>query len=106
MKLSLIIVDVVVEEIFVIITIGEKLEEEEIKFFSREIFTIFITPLGKPMSLHILLNKYAVKGVISDGFATTVLPAAIAGAIFQVNKYRGRFQGEIQPATPIGCLIV
>ena len=45
-------------------------------------------------------------GVISLGLATTQLPAAKAGAIFQVNKYRGRFQGEIQPTTPRGCLKV
>ena len=42
-------------------------------------------------------------GVTSDGFATTVFPAANAGATFQVKRYSGRFQGEIQPATPIGC---
>ena len=48
--------------------------------------TIFKTPLGKPASMHILLNKYAVIGVTSEGFATTVLPDAKAGAIFQVSK--------------------
>ena len=36
------------------------------------------------------------------GFATTVFPAARAGAIFQLNKYRGRFHGEMQPTTPSG----
>ena len=41
-------------------------------------------------------------GVISDGLATTVLPAASAGAIFQVNRYSGRFHGEIVPTTPSG----
>ena len=30
----------------------------------------------------------------------TVFPEIIAGAIFHVNKYKGRFQGEIQPTTP------
>ena len=44
-----------------------------------------------------------MNGVISDGLATTVLPAASAGAIFQVNRYSGRFHGEMQPATPRGC---
>lgn len=38
----------------------------------------------------------------SDGLATTVLPVASAGAIFRVNRYGGRFQGEISPATPPG----
>src|SRR5207249_4060583 len=32
-----------------------------------------------------------------------VLPTAMAGAIFQLNKYRGRFHGEISPAMPRGC---
>jgi hypothetical protein len=41
-------------------------------------------------------------GVTSEGFATTQFPAAIAGAIFQENKYKGKFQGDIQPTTPIG----
>ena len=27
----------------------------------------------------------------------------MAGAIFQVRRYSGRFQGEISPATPRGC---
>ena len=45
-------------------------------------------------------------GVSSEGLATTVQPAANAGAIFQVNKYSGRFQGDIHPATPIGVRVV
>ena len=39
---------------------------------------------------------------VIEGFATTVHPAAKAGAIFQENKYKGKFQGEMQPATPTG----
>ena len=37
------------------------------------------------------------------GFAIAVFPTVMAGAIFQLNKYRGRFQGEIRPAMPRGC---
>ena len=44
----------------------------------------------------------AVIGVISDGLATTVFPAASAGAIFQVSRYSGRFHGEMQATTPSG----
>lgn len=47
------------------------------------------------ISLHII---QAVTDVISLGLATTVLPAAMPGAIFQVSRYRGRFQGLIRPA--------
>ncbi|CAI8436266.1 MAG: Uncharacterised protein [Cryomorphaceae bacterium] len=64
--------------------------------------TRFSTPFGNPISARMSLSKYAVAGVTSEGFATTVFPAAKAGAIFQLNKYKGRFHGEIQPATPIG----
>src|SRR5690554_5531152 len=64
--------------------------------------TIFNTPGGKPALLQISPNKDAVIGVISLGLATTVLPAAKAGAIFQLNKYKGRFQGEMHPTTPKG----
>lgn len=63
---------------------------------------IFNTPAGKPASLQIFESKKAVTGVTSDGLAITQLPAASAGAIFQVNKYNGRFQGEIHPTMPIG----
>ena len=54
--------------------------------------TIFKTPFGRPASIQILLNKNAVIGVTSEGLATTVLPAASAGATFHVNKYNGKFQ--------------
>src|SRR5690606_26533119 len=64
--------------------------------------TMFKTPFGKPASVQISPKRKAVIGVTSLGFATTVFPAAIAGAIFQVNKYNGRFHGEIQPTTPSG----
>ena len=36
------------------------------------------------------------------GFAIAVFPTAIAGAIFQLNKYSGRFHGEISPTMPRG----
>src|SRR5690606_11247281 len=63
---------------------------------------MFKTPFGSPASVQISPKRKAVNGVISLGFATTVFPAAIAGAIFHENKYNGRFQGEMQPTTPIG----
>jgi hypothetical protein len=53
--------------------------------------------------MHISANNVAVNGVNSDGFAITQFPVARAGAIFQVNKYSGRFHGEIQPTIPIGA---
>ena len=41
-------------------------------------------------------------GVSSDGFSTTVLPAASAGPIFQLVNISGKFHGTIWPTTPIG----
>ena len=67
---------------------------------------MFKTPFGNPAWVQISPNKKAVIGVISLGFATTQFPEANAGAIFQVNRYKGRFHGEMQPTTPSGCFKV
>src|SRR5687767_625280 len=74
--------------------------------FAPSPWITFSTPFGSPASMQSCENRKAVIGVSSEGFATTVQPAANAGAIFQVNRYSGRFQGEIQPATPTGVLNV
>ena len=65
--------------------------------------TMFTTPGGIPASTISAASRSAVNGVSSDGFATQQFPAAMAGAIFQLSRYSGRFQGEISPATPRGC---
>ena len=41
-------------------------------------------------------------GVISAGFMTIQLPAANAGAIFQLVNISGKFQGTTCPTTPTG----
>jgi hypothetical protein len=64
-------------------------------------WTMLNTPGGSPASRHSSPNIQAVSGVTSLGLPTTVLPAASAGAIFQVNRYSGRFHGLMQ-ATPSG----
>ena len=60
------------------------------------------TPSGNPIAAATSPSMVAVAGVTSEGLATTVLPAASAGAIFQVNRYSGRFHGEIVATTPSG----
>ena len=50
-------------------------------------------------------SSVAVAGVSSDGFTTTVLPHARAGATFQVSSRSGRFQGVMIPMTPSGLRI-
>ena len=47
-------------------------------------------------------STVALDGVSSDGFTTTVLPHASAGAIFQVSNNNGRFHGTITATTPSG----
>lgn len=53
---------------------------------------------GLPACCISLHSIQAVTEVISLGLATTVFPAAMAGAIFQVSRKRGKFQGLIRPA--------
>src|SRR5947207_7273428 len=65
-------------------------------------WTTLSTPFGNPASAQTSDSKSAVIGVSSLGLAIAVLPTAMAGAIFQLNKYRGKFQGEIKPVIPRG----
>src|ERR1700682_4249711 len=51
--------------------------------------TTLSTPFGSPASRQISQSRYAVIGVNSLGLAIAVLPTAIAGPIFQINKYDG-----------------
>ena len=48
--------------------------------------TMLSTPGGRPASRHRRPKRNADMGVISDGLATAVQPAAMAGATFQVNR--------------------
>ena len=65
-------------------------------------FTRLNTPAGRPASWMISAKIMALTGAISLGFKTTVQPAASAGAIFNVIWFKGKFQGVMQPTTPIG----
>src|ERR1700736_4523285 len=48
--------------------------------------TTLSTPFGNPASFALSQRRYAVIGVSSLGLAIVVLPTAMAGAIFQLNK--------------------
>ena len=52
-------------------------------------------PGGNPMSPQTSANANAVSDVHSAGFSTTVLPIAIAGAIFHASISIGKFHGMI-----------
>ena len=64
--------------------------------------TTLTTPSGSPASSAIRSNSSAVSGVSSAGLSTTVLPAASAGASFQIAIASGKFHGTISPTTPSG----
>ena len=55
--------------------------------------TTLNTPSGRPASWAMSASRDAVSGAHSDGLSTTVLPAANAGAIFQVASISGAFHG-------------
>ena len=67
--------------------------------------TICKIPVGRPALWAKTPKANAEKGVSSDGRATKAQPAANAGAAFRVIIAFGKFQGVIEAATPIGCLI-
>ncbi len=63
--------------------------------------TTFSTPGGSRSAI----NSISIRiddGVCSAGLSTTALPAANAGASFQVAINNGKFHGMICPTTPSG----
>ena len=60
------------------------------------------TPSGSPASSASSAILIAVSGVSSAGLATTVFPAASAGAMPQAKIGIGKFHGTIRPTTPTG----
>ena len=64
--------------------------------------TTLTTPAGKPACSMIFMSSSSDADVYSDGFSTTVLPAASAGASFHAVSSSGEFQGIIAPITPSG----
>ena len=62
------------------------------------------TPGGTPAWRDSSTSASAHNGVASAGLATTVQPAARAGATLRVIIAIGKFQGVIAAHTPIGCL--
>ena len=64
--------------------------------------TTLTTQGGKPTDSTTFMNSRVDAEVYDDGFTTTVLPAASAGASFQVRSSSGEFHGTIQATTPNG----
>ena len=74
------------------------------KFYKLIPVTTLKTPGGNPASAQISAKSRADNLVTVAGFKTTVFPMARAGATFQVNNIRGKFQGTIPPTTPTGAI--
>src|SRR5207244_12665523 len=64
--------------------------------------TTFTTPGGNPACSTSFTNSSAEAEANSDGFHTTVFPAASAGANFQVARSSGEFHGVMAATTPSG----
>jgi hypothetical protein len=64
--------------------------------------TTLTTPSGSPPSINASMHFSVASGVVGAGLSTTVLPAAIEGAILLAARVSGKFQGTIAPVTPIG----
>ncbi len=60
-------------------------------------------PSGRPHSASISAISSEVRGVTSDGFSTTALPAARAGMQSPNELLSGKFHGPITPTTPSGA---
>ena len=63
---------------------------------------MLIVPGGKPASSARRTSASEVSGVSSAGLATTVQPAASAGAILRAIIAAGKFHGVIAATTPTG----
>ncbi|MBU9571701.1 hypothetical protein KTE35_04425 [Burkholderia multivorans] len=63
-------------------------------------FTTLTTPAGTPAAATISSSACSAGEVSSDGFSTTVQPAASAGASFHAVVTIGKFHGTISAATP------
>ena len=64
--------------------------------------TTLTTPGGKPASAISFMNSSVDTEVNSEGFTTTVLPAASAGASLNARISSGEFHGQIATQTPRG----
>src|SRR5699024_5814636 len=69
-------------------------------------FTKLKTPFGTPASCATYAKRIAENGVNSDGFKITGHPAAKALAILIAVWFVGKFQGVINPHTPIASFTI
>src|SRR5690349_3365734 len=67
--------------------------------------TRFKTPGGIPASCASSTMRAAVRGTLSDGFSTNVLPQAMAMGNIQSGTMKGKLNGVMPTQTPTGYLV-
>ncbi len=65
-------------------------------------WTTLKTPSGRPASFHSSAMKLAADGSFSEGFSTTVLPAAMAIGKNHIGTMAGKLNGEMMATGPSG----
>ena len=71
-----------------------------------EPWTTFSTPSGRPASCSVDSQRFTASGAFSETRATTVFPAARAGATFRAWIETGKFHGVRVATTPSGrCML-
>ncbi len=68
--------------------------------------TRFTTPSGTPASVRQRTSSVTASGAFSETLATTVQPAASAGASLRAWIEQGKFHGDRLATTPVGRRIV
>ena len=68
--------------------------------------TRLTTPLGMPASVSVRIISVAASGAFSETLATTVHPAARAGASLRAWMEQGKFHGVSEATTPTGRLML
>src|SRR5215472_8411196 len=63
------------------------------------------TPAGSPASLANSTSRTAVRGTLSEGFRTKVLPQAIAMGNIHNGTMKGKLKGVMPTQTPIGLRV-
>jgi hypothetical protein len=60
------------------------------------------TPFGRPALWDIFTSSIVLRGVLLEGFVTTVFPVINAGASLRATVEEGKFHGVMEATTPIG----
>ena len=77
-------------------------EDVKIMAGGQSLIPVMRLRLAAPETVVDLTKVAELRGVRDDGLMTTVLPAARAAPSFQTAMMNGKFQGAMEPTTPMG----